>query len=816
MTWASRRWVTDILPLLLSVGVLAAGVFYAFVNVFVVPKPGLVLTTTWSVASIDICLGSTDESCAADADLQVDDQILQIGTVTYEAFRNDLDVTPFLGYGPNDLVTITRLRNGVSKDIEWRMPDVSTGYRWLSGSAFLVFLPFWLAGTVVLLVLRPRGRLWATLAASNYLMALWVITGSNSSSQAAGMGYVYILSSWLLVPVYLHLHLEALGKTGRQWRSLLIGLYAAGIVVAVLALLRVVPTRWSSLAVGGVVVASLILLAGHWRAPAPATRLVARLMTISVGLAFGPGLLFLALTAVTNARAASSLVTTVALLALAIWPIGYVYAAFRNYLGAVEFRANRLITQYSYAIIVGTIVGVVIVLQSNRSLTAWEALASVGLMTAAVMTFVALYRPFQRWMERQAYGVVHTPEDILRVMARQLPVVSDEPELIRLLADELLPSLLVRESALYRLAPGAADLVYQRGIVADLPPAQLANYLEHLWVFLSPQQQPGWVRLAVPLDVQQRRLGLWLFGRRDPDDYYSAQDIALLRLLANQIAVALENSRLYQTVQRQAEEMAQLYQAEKEVSRLKSEFLARTSHELRTPLTGILGSLGLVLDDLVETPEEQRKFVETAHKSASTLMRLVNDLLDMAQIEAGRLTTRLWPVDAHLLLAEVYAEFEAQARLKGLRFELVDASTEPALIWADPDRARQILRNLVDNALKFTATGFVRVSAQPDALAGLMQVFVEDSGIGVAADQQEALFQPFVQVDGGDKRRFGGSGLGLAISRRLAELMGGTVSLYSEGDGRGCTVTFTLRLATGENANGDDPDQPVPDLDLAL
>ncbi len=802
MTWPSRRWFIEAFSLAFSFAVLATGAFYTFVNVLIVPRPGFTLTSNWVVSTVDTCPPS-DPRCALSRVLQPGDQIVRIGALTYDRYRSDYSASPFAGFAANDVVMLEVLRGDRELEIPWRMPVFSATDYWLSATPLVVFLPFWLAGTFVLLFLRPRGRLWATLIASNYLFGLWALTGTNAGYQLLGMTHLYIAVSWMLVPTYLHLHLEALNYAWARRRALVAGLYLAGGLFGALTLNHLISARWCSFVVGTAVLVSLVMLGIRWRSGRPQTRQTARLMLFSVSLAFGPGLLVLAVTAVTDSPASSNLVTAVSLVALAIWPIGYVYAAFRNFLGALEFRANRLITQYSFAIIVSTLVAIATLLSAERTLRAPEVFTTVVLVTVAVMALVGLYGPFQRWMNRQAYGMVHTPEDILKVMARQLPVVSDEPELIRLLADELLPSLLVRQSALYRLRPEAADLVYQRHVDAAFTLEQLQSLANRPWVYLPPDPAGNWVRLVVPLEVQQRRLGLWLFGRRDPDDFYSAQDITLLRLLANQVAVALENSRLYKTVQQQAAEMAQLYEAEKEVSRLKSEFLARTSHELRTPLTGILGSLGLVLDDSHTTPEERRKFIETAHRSASTLMRLVNDLLDMAQIEAGRLTTHLWAMDLRLLLLEVYAEFEAQARLKGLRLELDDGGSG-LLAWADPDRARQILRNLVDNALKFTAEGRVRITARPDLAAGVVRVSVEDNGIGVPPEKQSALFQPFTQVDGSEKRRYGGSGLGLAISRRLAELMGGTVTLHSEGEGRGCTVTLTLRLASSADEAGFD------------
>ncbi len=780
--------------------VLAIGVFYTVVTIFYLPKPGFTFTSTWVVSAVDICHDPWG-TCADDAlPVRVGDQLEQIGALSFAQYRADFGATPLAGAAPGTVVPLTLLRDGQRLTVAWPMPTPPAMVYWLGAALLLAFLPFWLAGTLVLLFLRPRGRLWADLVASNYLLALWAVTGVNSVYQALGVTYIYVLAAWFFPSAYIPLHQEALGYPAahaRWGRRLLV---LGGGLGSLLTFTHGLSLRWCSLVVAGAILVGLGLLLAHGRHRVLAIRQMARLMMAANVLGFGPGIAVYTLTGLTNGQTEFAPVTTIAVMALAIWPVGYVYAAYRHTLGALEFRANRVITQYSYAVIVSTVIGLVVAARVGGLLRPPELFASSLVLAGLVLALVWLARPFQAWMDRLAYGVVYTTDDILRVMARQLPVVSDEASLIHLLADELLPSLLVRQSALYRLTEQGPELVYARGAPADLTSDQLQQALAHLWVYQPPRSTEAWVRLVIPLDVQHRRQALWLLGRRDPDDFYSTQDIYLLRLLANQIAVALENTRLYQIVQRQAEEMARLYEAEKEISRLKSEFLARTSHELRTPLTGILGSLNLILDDPELPPADQRRFQEAAHRSATSLLRLVNDLLDMAQIEAGRLAPRLWAMDLHLLAREVFTEFEAQAKLKGLAFTVAEAPEPAPLVWADPERVRQILRNLVENALKFTAHGQVRISIQPEAPAGRVSLLVSDSGVGVAPEQQGLLFQPFVQIDGGPTRRFGGTGLGLAISRRLAELMGGTLTLHSDGLEQGSTVTLTLRLAPAAGA----------------
>jgi PAS domain S-box-containing protein len=234
-------------------------------------------------------------------------------------------------------------------------------------------------------------------------------------------------------------------------------------------------------------------------------------------------------------------------------------------------------------------------------------------------------------------------------------------------------------------------------------------------------------------------------------------------------------------------------------SRLKSEFLATVSHELRTPLTAILGFGQLLArgGDAAPSPR-QRGHVERILGSAEHLLRLIDDLLDLAKIEAGRLEVELVATDIRPVLAEVGAEFDSLARAKGLALCLdLPAVLPPAL--ADPTRLRQILRNLVDNAVKFTDRGRVAIETRPDG--DRLAIAVADTGVGIAPRALAVVFDEFRQIDGSATRAHGGIGLGLPIARKLARLLGGTIDIASQ---LGVGSTFTLRLlrADGPSPTG--------------
>jgi signal transduction histidine kinase len=250
--------------------------------------------------------------------------------------------------------------------------------------------------------------------------------------------------------------------------------------------------------------------------------------------------------------------------------------------------------------------------------------------------------------------------------------------------------------------------------------------------------------------------------------------------------------RLSHEKSRLVADLEQARAAAEEATLLKSQFLATMSHELRTPMNGVLG-----MTDLLQTTrldDEQREYADLIKSSAESLLTLISDILDFSRMEAGRLELREETFEVGPTIEAAVAMLAIEARRKGLAFSVHPAPSLPARLYGDAGRLRQILVNLVGNAVKFTSAGGIDVEAsasrrEPGKV--VLRFDIRDTGIGIAPESIDRLFSPFTQLDGSSTRRFGGTGLGLSISRRLAELMGGEIGVESEA-GRGSRFWFTV------------------------
>lgn len=312
-------------------------------------------------------------------------------------------------------------------------------------------------------------------------------------------------------------------------------------------------------------------------------------------------------------------------------------------------------------------------------------------------------------------------------------------------------------------------------------------------------------------DERQERprqsFAIWRELRKGQAQPWSSGEIALIQSLGTHLSMAVMQNRLYQCereqrllVEMRNQELHTARTVAEEASRLKSDFLSSTSHELRTPLASTLNYLKLLKEGFYDNEEELKEYIQVAYQSAENLVAIINDVLDIAKIEAGRMNIHLETVHLPTLLQEEQNLFNLDSRRKGIAL-IIDCEVDN--VYADKVKLRQILTNLVSNALKFTSQGEIRIQAMKtidnsvDSSASspesqVVEISVTDTGIGIDVNKRDLLFEPFVQADGSIKRRYGGTGLGLTICKRLVELMGGRIWIESPGKDQGTKVSFTL------------------------
>ena len=511
--------------------------------------------------------------------LRENDRIVQIGSVTLEEFRADLKRSLLEGYEPGDTVPIMVERGGQILEIDWIYPSELIGeeIREQLISEWFVAYIFWLAGVLTILFVRPRDQSWLLMILFNFLTAIWLIAGSGLSAYHLWYSAVVLrMAVWLCLPVYLHLHWvfpRPLGKLPPIF--LRIG-YGIAVCFAIAEALGLLPTSLYSLVFLLAVSGSLILLLIHiWRQPT--IRRDFRLLIIMLLLSIVPAVIWQILGDLINMP---SWYGGAGILSLSFLPLAYLYTAFRRRLGNLELRVNRFFTVYFFIVLLA-MVGLPLMALAEYNLNSPDKALITGSMAASMTAIICLwgYPAFERFLERRLFNIRLPSKRLLESYSTHINTSLSMPELVRVLQEDILPSLLIRQFAFLQYDQGALNILSTMGLHnASLPNEKDVSYLmTQSGLYLSPDlptsnQSLPWIRLILPLKLGDQLMGFWLFGRRDPDDLYSQQEIPTLISLANLTAIALSNIL-------QTERLTSMYQTN--INRYEEErvSLARDLHD---------------------------------------------------------------------------------------------------------------------------------------------------------------------------------------------------------------------------------------------
>lgn len=668
---------------------------YTYARFFAIPYLGFQYSTSGEISDL-----FTAEVSSA---LTVGDMIQEVNGVTYAEYRDSIHKPWFIDVHPGDVVEMHISTAGTEREVQIVVPGFNLPEFWgrLINTWWLSYI-FWFAGTIIYFHVRPQDVRWRLLVLFSYVTAVWLIAGSISRTAVFYSPQVFRMGIWLSLPVYLHLHWNFPRPFPRLPRAVWGALYAIGIGFAALQAFNRVDLNAFAYALFVAVVGSFLLLLVRFFASRGERREVGLLLG-SFALALLPTLIL----GLATAQVPLPLLSAGGVFSLAACPGGYLYVVYRRQLGGMELRANRLISVYLFLLLLFT--GTLILVSSFASrLENPQEIALAILVTGLLVTLfnIFAFERFQRFVERRFLNIPMPPEGLQQRFANLISTSFTPQHLGQTLQQQVLPTLLIRQSALLHFdarTPGG-KLIYAQGVTAQQVPGEEAQQkLMTIGLHAANAQahHSGWVQLAIPVKAGADTVGLWLLGRKDPDDYYSYSETNLLHSLADQMAIALVNIH-------QADMLRALYQRDIDQQEESRAYLARELHD--DVLTGI-DRMALLAG------QGDREALHQQHQSVSDGVRWLIYRLRPGMLDFG------------LYRALVELTDELTSRLNGqVQVSLMLPESQVMFDGHVAEHAYRIVQQAIDNAIEHGKPETINISGQLSANA--IDLLIEDDGAG--------------------------------------------------------------------------------------
>ena len=734
------RFLNYVLPFVVLVFLL----IYTYAKFFEHPYVGFRLDSVGNV--FDIFVEQKTEPL-----LQVGDRIIEINRVKWEDFKTDLRKTILTNIHPGQVINLLVKRGEQELLIPWKFvgPNPREIRDLVISEGWLGFF-FWGVGTFALLMLRPKDERWRLFIAFNYLTASFLVLGSGVSSHHIWESAILLrMFVWFCIPVYLHLHWVFPKPLGQLPKAVIWVSYLGTGILAIAQWFQMLPKDLYFIGYLLAVLGSVIFLILH-AVKQPETRRDLGVLLVVIVIAFIPSVVVGMIGGFLKGELESLYpgLSGGALLSLPLFPVAYVYAVHRHRLGNLELRVNNLLSSFLFLTLVGTLSLPVIILIAAQFSSAGASVVfgTLGFLLASVVVFLG-HSPFQSFFERRILGIPLPSKHLLETYSTEITTSLSLSELTQVLQEKVFPSLLIRQFAFLQVDQGSLHILSTMGLGKEpLPTGQdiqtlVAQSGVYLSTDLSRDEPYSWIRLILPLKLGDQLIGFWLFGRRDPDDLYSQQEIPILSSLANLTSITLSNIR-------QTDHLKAMYEAN--IGRYEQEKL-RLSRDLHDSILNEMAALLMRDDALIFSPGFQQAFEALTER----LREILSDLRPPA-------------LNFGLKVAlEDMAEKLAERNQNVVNIESdIQADGE----WRYPESVEnhsyRIVQEACENALKYAHAKTITIVVR--LFRGNFDIKVEDDGIGF--DTETSL-----KLDGMLAHKH----FGLANMHERASLIGAEIRIES-------------------------------------